>query len=126
MKPDDLAYVIFTSGPTGDPKGVMISHQAAMNTILDINDRFSIGAQDKALALSSFTFDLSVYDFFGMLATGGTIVIPIKHVKAEWKSIPYGKPMKKQKMYVLNTFLEHCPFWGYGDISCWKATKGFD
>lgn len=40
----DLAYVIYTSGSTGTPKGVMISHRAAVNTIVDINSRFHIGA----------------------------------------------------------------------------------
>lgn len=73
---NDLAYVIFTSGSTGTPKGVMITHQSAVNTILDINERFSVNADDKVFALSSLNFDLSVYDIFGTLAAGGTIVIP--------------------------------------------------
>lgn len=73
---DDLAYVIFTSGSTGQPKGVMIDHKGALNTVLDINERFGIGPQDRVLALSSLSFDLSVYDIFGLLAAGGTIVLP--------------------------------------------------
>jgi amino acid adenylation domain-containing protein len=75
-RPDDLAYVIFTSGSTGQPKGVMIEHAAAVNTILDINQRFAIGPEDRVLALSSLSFDLSVYDIFGVLAAGGAVVIP--------------------------------------------------
>lgn len=74
--PDDLAYVIYTSGSTGLPKGVMIQHQGAVNTVLDINRRFSIGPEDKVLALSNMNFDLSVYDVFGLLAAGASIVIP--------------------------------------------------
>ncbi|ELR97624.1 non-ribosomal peptide synthetase [Gloeocapsa sp. PCC 73106] len=74
--PQDLAYIIYTSGSTGTPKGVMIDHQGAVNTILDINQRFNITAEDKVLALSSLSFDLSVYDIFGTLAAGGTLVIP--------------------------------------------------
>lgn len=74
--PTDLAYVIYTSGSTGIPKGVMIDHRGAVNTILDVNQRFDIGANDRVLALSSLSFDLSVYDIFGTLAAGGTIVIP--------------------------------------------------
>jgi amino acid adenylation domain-containing protein len=73
---EDLAYVIFTSGSTGEPKGVMIEHQSALNTILDINERFAVGADDRILALSSLSFDLSVYDIFGALAAGAAIVIP--------------------------------------------------
>ena len=74
--PSDLAYVIFTSGSTGVPKGVMIDHRGAVNTILDLNDRFGVGPEDRVLALSSLTFDLSVYDIFGTLAAGGTVVLP--------------------------------------------------
>jgi len=72
----DLAYVIYTSGSTGAPKGVMIDHRGAVNTILDVNQRFDVGSEDRVLALSSLSFDLSVYDIFGILAAGGTIVIP--------------------------------------------------
>jgi yersiniabactin nonribosomal peptide synthetase len=74
--PDDLAYVIYTSGSTGQPKGVMIDHRGALNTILDINRRFEVGSSDRVLAISSLSFDLSVYDVFGMLAAGGTLVLP--------------------------------------------------
>ena len=74
--PADLAYVIYTSGSTGTPKGVMIDHQGAVNTILDINQRFGVGNCDLTFALSSLSFDLSVYDIFGTLAAGATLVIP--------------------------------------------------
>ncbi|MBD1825981.1 non-ribosomal peptide synthetase [Microcoleus vaginatus GB1-A2] len=74
--PEDLAYVIYTSGSTGVPKGVIIDHRGAVNTIADINQRFGVGAGDRVLALSSLSFDLSVYDIFGTLAAGGTIVLP--------------------------------------------------
>ncbi|MCB0212778.1 MAG: amino acid adenylation domain-containing protein [Anaerolineae bacterium] len=76
QSPTDLAYVIYTSGSTGVPKGVMIDHRGAVNTILDLNERFGIGPQDRVLALSNLNFDLSVYDIFGILAAGGTIVMP--------------------------------------------------
>lgn len=74
--PDAAAYTIFTSGSTGAPKGVTIQHRAVINTILDINRRFGIGASDRVLALSALNFDLSVYDIFGLLAAGGVIVVP--------------------------------------------------
>jgi amino acid adenylation domain-containing protein len=74
---DDLAYVIFTSGSTGAPKGVMIEHRAALNTVLDVNRRFGVGPGDAVLAVSSLSFDLSVWDVFGLLGAGGTVVISV-------------------------------------------------
>jgi pyochelin synthetase len=75
-EPDDLAYVIYTSGSTGVPKGVMVSHRSALNTIADLNGRFAIGPDDRILGLASLGFDLSVYDVFGPLAAGGSLVLP--------------------------------------------------
>lgn len=75
-QPENLAYVIFTSGSTGLPKGVAIDHRGALNTIVDVNQRFQVGHQDRVLALSALNFDLSVYDIFGTLSAGGTIVLP--------------------------------------------------
>jgi yersiniabactin nonribosomal peptide synthetase len=77
--PGNLAYVIYTSGSTGVPKGVMIDHRGAVNTIRDVNRRFQVGPDDRVLALSSLSFDLSVYDIFGILAAGGALVVPDAH-----------------------------------------------
>lgn len=76
QQPEDLAYVIFTSGSTGVPKGVMIDHRGAVNTVADINRRFRVSRDDRILAVSALTFDLSVWDIFGALAAGATIVMP--------------------------------------------------
>jgi amino acid adenylation domain-containing protein len=101
--PGDLAYVIFTSGSTGVPKGVMIEHRAALNTILDVNQRFAVTAQDRVLGLSSLGFDLSVWDIFGTLAAGAALVLPepaagrdpsrwaalaARHGVTVWNSVP--------------------------------------
>jgi yersiniabactin nonribosomal peptide synthetase len=72
-QPDDIAYVIFTSGSTGTPKGVVITHDAVCNTILDINERFSVTDKDKLIGISSFSFDLSVYDIFGAASSGAEL-----------------------------------------------------
>lgn len=77
------AYIIYTSGSTGAPKGVVISHRAAVNTLLDVNRRFGITARDKVLAVSNLSFDLSVYDLLGPLAVGGAVVIPRRHGVAD-------------------------------------------
>ncbi|MET4166043.1 MULTISPECIES: amino acid adenylation domain-containing protein [Gordonia] len=72
----DLAYVLFTSGSTGLPKGVQVPHRAAVATITDLVDRYAIGAGDRSLQVSSLEFDLSVFDIFGLLAVGGAVVVP--------------------------------------------------
>ena len=71
----DLAYVIYTSGSTGTPKGVMIDHRGAANTIIDVNKRINLTEKDRVFAISSLSFDLSVFDLFGTLAAGAAIVI---------------------------------------------------
>lgn len=206
--PDDLAYVIYTSGSTGVPKGVMIDHKSAVNTILDVNSRFSVTPDDKIFSLAAMNFDLSVYDIFGTLAAGATIVVPdhqsandpahwldkinnegitvwnsvpqlmqmlteyiadrkdflpdslrlvmmsgdwipldlpqkirtlfrdieiislggateasiwsiyypINEIDPEWSSIPYGRSMNNQKVYVLNKKFDFCPVWVTGDL----------
>uniref|UniRef100_UPI00067EA7CE non-ribosomal peptide synthetase n=1 Tax=Pseudomonas cremoricolorata TaxID=157783 RepID=UPI00067EA7CE len=69
------AYVIFTSGSTGEPKGVQIAHHAAANTIDDLNSRYGIDRSSRGLAVSALDFDLSVYDLFGLLGAGGSLVL---------------------------------------------------
>ena len=73
---DDICYVIFTSGSTGKPKGVVLSHRGVMNTLRDCNQRYGVTESDRALQLSDLSFDISVYDIFGMLSAGGAVVIP--------------------------------------------------
>ncbi|MEU3697778.1 amino acid adenylation domain-containing protein [Streptomyces griseoviridis] len=74
--PDSPAYVIFTSGSTGEPKGVVVDHAAARVTVDDITDRLGVGPRDRVLGLSALSFDLSVYDIFGVLGAGGALVLP--------------------------------------------------
>lgn len=74
--PGDLAYVIFTSGSTGQPKGVAIEHAQARTTIDEVNHRFGITSADRVFAISALSFDLSVYDVFGVLGVGGGLVLP--------------------------------------------------
>lgn len=73
---DDLAYVIYTSGSTGLPKGVMIAQRGVVNAITCTNEQFKVGPEDRILALTALHHDMSVYDIFGVLSAGGTIVLP--------------------------------------------------
>jgi amino acid adenylation domain-containing protein len=74
--PDDLAYVLYTSGSTGLPKGVAITHRGAVNTVLDVNERYRVGSDDRIFGISALGFDLSVWDLFGAFAAGGAVVLP--------------------------------------------------
>ncbi|MFL5998521.1 MAG: non-ribosomal peptide synthetase [Streptomyces sp.] len=75
-RPDDLCYVIHTSGSTGEPKGIELRHRGVVNNLTDLNGRFGVGPGDTVLALSSPGFDMSVYEFLGITAAGGTVVVP--------------------------------------------------
>lgn len=69
------AYVLFTSGSTGTPKGVVVSHRPVVNVIDWVNGRFGVNERDRLFFITSFCFDLSVYDVFGMLSSGAAIDI---------------------------------------------------
>jgi len=71
--PEDLAYVIHTSGSTGIPKGIAVQHAPAVRLIRWVNRTFGVGPDDRLLFVTSLCFDLSVYDIFGALAAGGTV-----------------------------------------------------
>lgn len=80
---ESVAYVIFTSGSTGVPKGVEVPHRAAMNTIAAVNAQFGVCAADRALVISALEFDASVYDIFGLLAAGGSLVTMSESARAD-------------------------------------------
>ncbi|MBJ9977630.1 amino acid adenylation domain-containing protein [Pseudomonas sp. S75] len=73
---DDLAYVLYTSGTTGEPKGVMVTHRNVANLVADCARRFGIAPTDRFFAISAFNFDLSVWDIFASLSSGAALVLP--------------------------------------------------
>jgi mycobactin phenyloxazoline synthetase len=75
IDPAELAYILFTSGSTGEPKGVEVTHDAVLNTVEFLVRHFEIGAADRWLALSTLESDMSVPDIFASLRTGGAIVM---------------------------------------------------
>lgn len=71
----DLAYILYTSGSTGDPKGVMISHRTIFTFINWCSDTFKIGEQDRVTSHAPIHFDLSTFDIYVTLKVGGTVVL---------------------------------------------------
>ena len=70
---DDLAYVMFTSGSTGQPKGVMVAHRGIVRLVKDSN-YVSIKQDDRILQLAPPSFDASTFEFWGALLNGAVLV----------------------------------------------------
>ncbi|MGD8753215.1 MAG: amino acid adenylation domain-containing protein [Anaerolineales bacterium] len=71
----DLAYILYTSGSTGDPKGVMISHRTIFTLINWCYDTFRITSDDRITSHAPLHFDLSTFDIFVTIKAGGTVVL---------------------------------------------------
>lgn len=96
-----IAYVIFTSGSTGKPKGVAISHLSALNTIYYVNKMLNISTNDIVFGVSRLSFDLSVYDIFGILSAGGKLFLPDENRIADPSYL--FETIVKQKITVWNS-----------------------
>jgi amino acid adenylation domain-containing protein len=71
----DLAYILYTSGSTGEPKGVMLSHRAALSFVNWAVDYFRLEPDDQLANHAPLHFDLSVFDLFAGIAVGGTVAL---------------------------------------------------
>lgn len=71
----DLAYVIYTSGSTGEPKGVMLGHKGVVNRIEWMKNHYEFSSQNTVLQKTTYTFDVSVWEFFMTLCYGAKLVL---------------------------------------------------
>ncbi|MGN6316029.1 AMP-binding protein [Trinickia sp.] len=75
LREKNLAYVLFTSGTTGEPKGVQIGRESVQSLAEWMTGDFALGPTPVFMNQAPFSFDLSMYEVFGTLALGGTIVM---------------------------------------------------
>ncbi|NJO00165.1 MAG: amino acid adenylation domain-containing protein, partial [Anaerolineales bacterium] len=75
VTPANLAYVMYTSGSTGQPKGVMIEHHALARYSETARLQYKLHATDRFLQFSSISFDISVEEIFSTLTCGATLVL---------------------------------------------------
>lgn len=73
--PNHLAYVMYTSGSTGNPKGVLIEHGSMMNLFSSLISEFNLTPKETVLALTDYTFDISLIELLLPLLLGATIVL---------------------------------------------------
>lgn len=70
----DLAYVMYTSGSTGEPKGVMVPHRAVVR-LVKCTDYVQVGATDRVAQASNASFDAATFEVWGALLNGGCLVV---------------------------------------------------
>jgi amino acid adenylation domain-containing protein/non-ribosomal peptide synthase protein (TIGR01720 family) len=75
VAPDNAAYVIYTSGSTGRPKGVVVTHHNVTRLVEAAGRHFSFSADDVWSLFHSYSFDVSVWEMWGALMTGGRLVV---------------------------------------------------
>ncbi|MEC4817124.1 MAG: amino acid adenylation domain-containing protein, partial [Scytonema sp. PMC 1069.18] len=71
--PETVAYILYTSGSTGQPKGVFQNHRNVLHHIRTYINNLHISPQDKLTLFSSYSFDASIMDIFGALLSGATL-----------------------------------------------------
>ncbi|KAA0021551.1 non-ribosomal peptide synthetase [Antrihabitans cavernicola] len=76
LRPANLAYVIYSSGSTGIPKGVLVSHEAIAEHMAGLREEFALAADDRLLQTSSIGFDASLLEIFHTLAGGAQLIVP--------------------------------------------------
>ncbi|MCY9080205.1 non-ribosomal peptide synthetase [Bacillus inaquosorum] len=97
---DQPAYVIYTSGTTGQPKGVIVEHRNVISLLKHQNLPFKFGHEDVWTFFHSYCFDFSVWEMFGALLNGSTLVVVSKETARDPHA--FRLLLKKERVTVLN------------------------
>lgn len=79
VTPDNLAYVIFTSGSMGRPKGVAVPHRGLCNCFFTQSDYFNLRSSDRIIQFASVNFDASVFEIVMAICSGASLFMPSQH-----------------------------------------------
>ncbi|PAM96239.1 hypothetical protein B4N84_02115 [Flavobacterium sp. IR1] len=82
ISPEDTAYIIFTSGSTGNPKGVEIGHQSLVNFLTSMQQKLKLEANDTLFSVTTYSFDISILEFFMPFLSGSTLYMASQDVIA--------------------------------------------
>jgi amino acid adenylation domain-containing protein len=85
--PEDLAYVIHTSGTTGRPKGVEIPHRAVVNFLASMAIEPGLGPADTLVAVTTLAFDIAALELFLPLCVGGRVVVASREVASDGRKL---------------------------------------
>ena len=75
VDPEQAAYIMYTSGSTGQPKGAINTHRAICNRLIWMQQRYELTADDRVLQKTPMSFDVSVWEFFWPLITGARLIV---------------------------------------------------
>ncbi|KAL4793121.1 hypothetical protein BDV19DRAFT_400169 [Aspergillus venezuelensis] len=81
VTPDNAAWIVFTSGSTGVPKGVVITHTNLSTAVRTHGIRFGLGQHTRTIQFAQHTFDAVLQDYFTTLVAGGTVCVPSEEDK---------------------------------------------